>query len=293
MGNLDEHLWGFDERRQLLMLMTLRVPVTMSRIVSLGGDNDPVRAFKMGRELAQRKRQHPEPWRLGETLAEDRFEMLPGEDRVWSLATVDDYLREVAEDAVKLVDAVTRRRGSVLDTEASSTVGIACGYTLEPVLREYISSGAAWGDTAAIAEYRDDYDRGRDMADKGFFPDPEPWLATAPLIASGIELHIDDTGLAVAFAMNAFTPQFQQVGVAKGGYFSRMAELIRHYTRPENAVDLRERSEVAAARRAEYKRVHTEVEAEFRAKGNYSGAEMAAETERRLANLEGLPPPPS
>ena len=49
----------------------------------------------------------------------------------------------------------------------------------------------------------------------------------------------------------------------------------------------------AAARRAEYKAVMTEVEAEFRAKGNYSGADMSAEANRRLAERSEveLPPP--
>ncbi len=62
----------------------------------------------MSRELAQRKRTYPEVWRLGENLA-DRFDIIPGEDRRWDPSMVDDYLREVAEDTVKLVEATARR----------------------------------------------------------------------------------------------------------------------------------------------------------------------------------------
>lgn len=241
-----------------------------------------MRAFKIGRELARRKRQYPEPFKLGEELAEDRFETLPGEDRAWSLAMVGDYLNEVGEDAVRIVVGLARRQGYEMETGALSTVGIACGVTLDPALREYVSSGAAAGDQQAIANYRADYDRGREMADTTFFPEPDLWLATAPLIGNGIALRIDTIGMAQAFAFNAFSPPFEETGVALGGFKARMAELIRHYL-TEDEEDLRARSEKGAARRAEYKKVSDEVEAEFRAKGNYSGAEMIAETKRRMA----------
>lgn len=81
------------------------------------------------------------------------------------------------------------------------------------------------------------------MAERGFFTEPETWLAMSPLIANGIELHIDGTGLAMVFVFNATTPPFEQAGVAKAGYIARMAELIRHYIQPVNAEDLRVRSE--------------------------------------------------
>ena len=55
--------------------------------------------FRVARELAQRKRQYPEPFEMGERLAEDRFETIPGEDRAWGPAMVDAYVREVGEDA--------------------------------------------------------------------------------------------------------------------------------------------------------------------------------------------------
>jgi len=143
-----------------------------------------MKALKMGRELARRKRQYPEPWHLGEEMAEDRFELLPGEDRMWSAAMVDGYLGEVGQDAVKLAAAMASREGLALDTGALSTIGIACGFTLELPLREYINRGGAAGDMKAIADSRDDYDRGREMAEKGFFPEPAArvpgsWGATA------------------------------------------------------------------------------------------------------------------
>jgi hypothetical protein len=248
-------------------------------------------ALKMGRELMQRKRTYPDVWQLGENLAEDRFDIIPGEDRRWDPSMVDDYLREVAEDTVKLVEATGRRQGVAPESGALATVGMACSYTLEPVLREYIRTGAAADDTAAISTFRDDYDRGRQMAERGFFPEPETWLAMSPLIASGIELHIDGSGFALVFALNATTPPFDQPGVAKGGYLARMAELIRHYIQPANADDLRVRSERAAAWLTEYTKVHAEVVAEFRAAGNYSGADMSAETRRRMEAL-GRPSSP-
>jgi hypothetical protein len=58
------------------------------------------------------------------------------------------------------------------------------------------------------------------MAERSFFPEPETWLAMSPLIANGIELHIDETGLAMVFAFNATAPPFEQAGVAKGGYLA-------------------------------------------------------------------------
>ena len=115
----------------------------------------------MGREPAQLKRTYPEVWRLGENLADDRFDIIPGEDHEWDPSMVDDYLREVAEDTVKLVEATARRQGETAESGALATVGVACGSTLEPKLREYIRTGAAADDTAAIAKFRDDYDRDR------------------------------------------------------------------------------------------------------------------------------------
>jgi hypothetical protein len=52
--------------------------------------------FKVGRELAQRKRRYPEAFKIGENMAEDRFETLPGEDRAWSLGMVDAYSEPAA-----------------------------------------------------------------------------------------------------------------------------------------------------------------------------------------------------
>jgi hypothetical protein len=248
-----------------------------------------MRALNRSPELAQRKRTYPEVWRLGENLADDRFDIIPGEDRRWDPSMVDDYLGEVAEDTVKLVEATARRQGETAESEALATVGLACGSTLEPKLREYIRTGAAADDAAAIAKFRDDYDRGRRMAERSFFPEPETWLAMSPLIANGIELHIDETGLAMVFTFNATAPPFEQAGVAKGGYLARMAELIRHYIQPVNAEDLRVRSERAATWLNEYIKVHAEVEAEFRTAGNHSGAEIIAETRRRMKDGD-LPP---
>ena len=111
----------------------------------------------------------------------------------------------------------------------------------------------------------------------------------SPLIANGIELHIDETGLALVFAFNATTPPFEQAGVAKGGYLARMAELIRHHIQPENAENLRVRSDRATTWLTTYNKVHAEVEAEFRAAGNYSGAEIIVETRRRMKD-RNLPP---
>lgn len=259
-------------------------------------ENQRVGVFKLGREMARRKRQYPGPWKLGENLAEDRFETLPGEDRTWSLAMVDDYLREVAQDAVMLVEGTARRQqGMTMDTAALSTVGIACGLHIEEAVKRYINSGAAAGDMRAIAEHRADYDRGREMAETSFFPEPEAWLALAPAIGDGIELRMDDIGIAGAFGFNAFSPPFGEPGVAKSAYMARMAELIRHYL-TDDQEELRIRSEKAAAERAEHKKVSKEVEAEYRAKGNHSGAEMIAETNRRMAKLaapdEERPPRP-
>jgi hypothetical protein len=81
----------------------------------------------MGRELTQRKRTYPEVWRLGENLADDRFDIVPGADRRWDPSMVDDYLREVAEDTVKLVEATARSQGGATESGALATVGIACG----------------------------------------------------------------------------------------------------------------------------------------------------------------------
>jgi hypothetical protein len=248
-----------------------------------------MRALNRSPELAQRKRTYPEVWRLGENLADDRFDIIPGEDRRWDPSMVDDYLGEVAEDTVKLVEATARRQGETAESEALATVGLACGATLEPKLREYIRTGAAADDGAAIAKFREDYDRGRRMAERSFFPEPETWLAMSPLIANGIELHIDESGLAMVFTFNATAPPFEQAGVAKGGYLARMAELIRHYIQPVNAEDLRVRSERAATWLNEYIKVHAEVEAEFRTAGNHSGAEIIAETRRRMKDGD-LPP---
>lgn len=183
------------------------------------------RSLKLGREVAARRRRYPEPWQLGEGLAEDRFELLPGEDRAWGLAMVDDYLREAGQDAVILVAEASRRRGYVMDSEPLSTVGIACGLTLEPALRNYIESGAAEGDRQAIRDYRSDYDRGRTMAENTFKKEPTRWLATVPLIGNGIEEQVDRK-LGAAFAFNAFEPPFEQTGVALGAFKARMAELI-------------------------------------------------------------------
>jgi hypothetical protein len=246
----------------------------------------------MGRELAERKRTYPEVWRLGENLADDRFDIIPGEDRRWDPSMVDDYLREVAEDTVKLVEATAQRQGGTTESDALATVGAACGYTLEPKLREYIRTGAAADDMSAIAKFRDDYDRGRQMAESAFFTESETWLGTSPLIANGIELHLDETGLAMVFAFNATMPPFEQTGVAKGGYLARMAELIRHYIRPMNAEDLRVRTERAATWLTEYNKVHAQVEAEFLAAGNHSDVEIIVETRRRM-EARGLPPEPS
>ncbi len=88
------------------------------------------------------ERTYPEVWRLGENLADDRFDIIPGEDRRWDPSMVDDYLPEVAEDTVKLVEATARRQGGTAESGALATVGTASGYTLEPNLREYIRTGA-------------------------------------------------------------------------------------------------------------------------------------------------------
>ena len=246
-------------------------------------ENPGMGVFKLGREMARRKRQYAGPWKLGENLAEDRFQTLPGEDRAWSLAMADDYMREVAEDAVMLVEGAARRQqGMTMDTGALSTVAIACGLHLEDAVKGYINSGSAAGDMRAIAEHRADYDRGRDMAESSFFPESEAWLALAPAVGDGIALRMDDIGIAGAFGFNAFSPPFGEPGVAKGAYMARMAELIRHYL-VDDQEELRIRSEKAAAQRAEHRKVSKEVEAEYRAKGNYSGAQMIAETERRMA----------
>src|SRR5918994_4328814 len=131
----------------------------------------------MGREPPQLKRTYPEVWRLGENLADDRFDITPGEDRRWDPSMVDDYVREVAEDTVKLVEATARRQGETAESEALATVGIACESTLEPKLREYIRTGAAGDDTAAVADFRDDYDRGRQKGGRGVFSRPKAGVA--------------------------------------------------------------------------------------------------------------------
>lgn len=226
--------------------------------------------FKLGRELTQRKRQYPEAFKIGENMAEDRFETLPGEDRAWSLGMVDAYLNEVSEDAVMVATGLAFRQGIELQVGALSTIGIACGVSIDPALRKYIKSGAADGDRQAIADYRHDYDRGRDMAETSFFPEPDAWFATAPLIGNGILMREDDIGLAQAFGFNAFTPPFEEPGVARGAWRARMAELIRLYIAGNHEDELRARSTEAAARRAERKKVSAEVEAEFRSRGNYS-----------------------
>jgi hypothetical protein len=93
----------------------------------------------------------------------------------------------------------------------------------------------------------------------------------------------------MVFSFNATTPPFEHAGVAKGGYLARMAELVRHYIQPVNAEDLRVRSETATTWLNEYIRVHAEVEAELRAAGNYSDAEIIVETRRRMEDRD-LPP---
>lgn len=239
--------------------------------------------FRLGRELARLKRQYPDPFRLGEEMAEDRFETLPGEDRSWSLDTIGQFLNEASEDAVRIVAGMARRQGYEMDAGALSAIGIECGVALDPVVRRYIRSGAAEADRRAIAKHREDYERAREIADETFFPEPDLWLATAPLIGTGIALKSEDIGLATAFSHNAFSPPFGETGVALGGFKARMAELIRRYIAGDEA-ELRARSEAASARRAEYKVIVKEVEAEFRAKGRYSGAEIIAEAKRRMAH---------
>jgi hypothetical protein len=181
------------------------------------------RTANVGKDLAQRRRRYPEAWRLGEMLAEDRFELSPNEDRLFTLETLDAYMQEVGADAVRLVAASAREKGGSMPTEFLSTVGIACGYTLEPVMREFISSGMAAENLQEINAHRDDYDRGRELAEKSFGVE---WLAEAPLIGQGIEDQID-LKWATAIEDNAISPPFGQPAVARAGVKARAAELIR------------------------------------------------------------------
>ena len=93
---------------------------------------------------------------------------------------VDDYLREVAEDTVKLVEATARRQGGTAESGALATVGIACGYTSsptcgstsEPARRPTIRRRSRSSETTTT------------VADRGFFTEPETRLAMSPLIAA-------------------------------------------------------------------------------------------------------------
>jgi hypothetical protein len=69
----------------------------------------------------------------------------------------------------------------------------------------------------------------------------------------------------------------------------RLGELIRHYVQTVNVGDLRVRSETATTWLNEYNKVHAEVDAEFRAAGNHSDAEIIVETRRRMEDRD-LPP---
>jgi hypothetical protein len=71
--------------------------------------------------------------------------------------------------------------------------------------------------------------------------------------------------------------------------FAERLELSKQLLLAPRLSTRRARSEKAAAKRAEYKKVSDEVEVEFRAKGNYSGAEMIAETKRRMAQRAERP----
>ncbi len=102
------------------------------------------KASKVARELDGRKRQYPEAWRIGENMAEDRFETIRGEDRSWSTTMLDGYVREVATEATQFAEALARSQGAAFTLpDYLSTIGIACGYTIEPALRNYLDWGAA------------------------------------------------------------------------------------------------------------------------------------------------------
>ena len=95
--------------------------------------------MSVGKELGDRKRRYPEAWQMGEY----RFEIIPNEDRHWTAGMVDAFMQEAGADAVRLVAAGLKAEGGGMPIEALSTIGIACGYTLEPVMQQYISSGTA------------------------------------------------------------------------------------------------------------------------------------------------------
>jgi hypothetical protein len=132
----------------------------------------------------------------------------------------------VGADAVRLVVAGAREQGGSMPTEALSTIGISCGYALDPVMREYISTGMAGQNLELIQFYRKDYERGRELAEKSFAESPALWLARAPLIGEGIEEQID-MQWEPGFQWNRFSPPFDSPDVARGGVKARAAELIR------------------------------------------------------------------
>lgn len=240
------------------------------------------RALKLGKEGRELRRRFPEPWRLGEMLAADRLDILPGEDRTWSVTTVDGFLSEAAEDAIKVAEGLAQREGRSLPSEVLKAIGISCGLAIEEPLRMYVRSGGAEADRQARQQYRSDYEAGRELAEDQFYGDPERWIKTAPAMASGIEMLIDMT-FGPALTYNAMEPPVQEPGVFLGGFTARMAELIRRYIEGGRDKELRARADQAGTASDERTKVLREVEAEFRAKGNYSGAEMIAETDRRMA----------
>jgi hypothetical protein len=239
------------------------------------------RALKLGKEARDLRRRFPEPWRLGEMLAADRLDILPGEDRPWSPTDVDRFLSEAAEDAIKIAEGLARREGRTLPSEVLKAVGIACGLAVEEPLRAYVQSGGAEADRRARQDFRADYDAGRQLAENQFYGDPEKWIKTAPAMSSGVEILVD-MSFGPALTYNAMEPPVQESGVFLGGFTSRMAELVRHYIVGRDD-ELRAMSEKTRVNSEERTKVLREVEAEFRAKGNYSGAEMIAETDRRMA----------
>jgi hypothetical protein len=80
------------------------------------------RAASVGKDLASRRRRYPEEWQTGEYVAEDRTELIHGEDRDWHMGMVDAYAGEVAEDAVRLCAASLEAEGSSMETQALSTI---------------------------------------------------------------------------------------------------------------------------------------------------------------------------
>jgi hypothetical protein len=159
-------------------------------------------------------------------LADDRMEILPGEDRDWTRTTVDDYMRLAAEEAIKVAQGLARREGQTLPSGVLKAVGVACGLRLEQPLREYLQSGAAAADQKSRAQHRADYASGRGLAETMFKNDPERWTKTAPAMASGIAMLVDMT-FGPALTYNAMDPPIQAPGVFLGGFNARMAELIR------------------------------------------------------------------